>query len=216
MTKKYINIANKFFLGYSTEWNIYILLGIVALKNLSLLRLQHFPYYVLKMYKIIESISGIRSLFYFSKIHPKGETLKPFESNNESRLDSASTPNEILNGFVLLSECKLHCQINLSVQTTSKSKNNGGRNFHFSVNCGYDFATKYMEMKPFWILTDFQLGIYYFVCAVKHSYLFIIPCVRIFPFVVENLHSPIHTWLNHKLQASCSLKDEWIWEKSSI
>ena len=119
------------------------------MKNLSLLRLQHFPYYVLKMYKIIESISGIRSLFYFSKIHPKGETLKPFESNNESRLDSASTPNEILNGFVLLSECKLHCQINLSVQTTSKSKNNGGRNFHFSVNCGCDFATKYMEMKTF-------------------------------------------------------------------
>ena len=60
------------------------------------------------MYKIIKSISGIRSLFYFSKIYLKSETLKPFESNNGSRLDTASTLKEISNGFILLSEYKLH------------------------------------------------------------------------------------------------------------
>ena len=91
----------------------------------------------------------------------KSETLNPFESNNGSRLDTASTLKEILNGFGYQSIN--YGQINLSIPITSKNENKGGRNFQILVICGCKFESKYMDIKLFesWLAYSWEYDIWY-------------------------------------------------------
>ena len=60
------------------------------------------------MYETIKGISGIKSFFYLVRFILESEAFKNLFESNNARLDTESTLKEILNGFVLLSECKLH------------------------------------------------------------------------------------------------------------